>query len=425
MVSTKPVALVIGIPFLFLILASTSNYCRVLQRIEIDTYEYPEVLNIEKFKPVVEKADASQIEEDLRYFIDQLPNDRYYKSENGLFAAKLITKYLQDLVADAVEPIFKVQTFEHDWKQPTIILSAQGELDDTIIIGCHIDSINFRYYQDAPGVDDNLSGIVTVIQAIKQLVNLVNNKEIVLKNSIEFHFYAAEEIGVIGSTQVFRHYRKEGKKIIGMLQQDMTGYTQKTTDSGEVEHFGLITDYDSDSLAEFIKKVVQGYTMIPVRDTKCGKICSDHVSALMYEYPSVYVFESEVKYGNPFMHTIDDTIDKVNFEHIREHVKLTTAFMIELLTQQIPKAKSAKDTVAFKYIDFIILVAMHETKRFVYLVILFAAFIGSLYNLYLDASQNSDDDHNLSPLGTGSIDGANVQSTQRKNKVQRNKNKRV
>ncbi|TID20458.1 hypothetical protein CANINC_003575 [Pichia inconspicua] len=426
MIGVKPLAISGLLSVLFLILTSTSEYHRLLGRIEVDTYEYPKELNVENFGFIVEKVDVSAIENDLLYLVDNLPSDRYYKSENGLVAANFIQTYLENLVADAIKPVFKLHTFQHDWKQPSIILRANGELDDTIIIGCHIDSINFRYYQDAPGVDDNLSGIVTVLQAIKQLIKLLNDDGIYMKNSVEFHFYAAEEIGAIGSTQVFRQYRKEGKQIVAMLQQDMTGYTQKSTDLGEREHFGLITDYESDSLAKFVRLIVEGYTTIPIMDTQCGKICSDHVSALMFEYPSVYVFESKVEYGNPFMHTNEDTIDKINFEHIKEHVKLTTAFMVELITQQLPTTKWPKDVIAFRYIDFIILVAMHETKRFVYMVIIFAAFVGSLYNIYLEFGKSStiskEDDANSSPLGTGLT---NEQSTHRTKKASKNKNKRV
>jgi leucyl aminopeptidase len=39
-----------------------------------------------------------------------------------------------------------------------------------------------------------------------------------------------------------------------MLQQDMTGYIQKTLDAGEPESVGVITDYVSLDLTEFIKR---------------------------------------------------------------------------------------------------------------------------------------------------------------------------
>lgn len=41
-----------------------------------------------------------------------------------------------------------------------------------------------------------------------------------------------------------------------MLQQDMTGYTQKTLDAGEPESVGVITDFVDPDLTDFIKKIV-------------------------------------------------------------------------------------------------------------------------------------------------------------------------
>jgi len=41
-----------------------------------------------------------------------------------------------------------------------------------------------------------------------------------------------------------------------MLQQDMTGYVQKTLDAGEKERVGVITDFVDPGLTEFIKQVI-------------------------------------------------------------------------------------------------------------------------------------------------------------------------
>jgi leucyl aminopeptidase len=41
---------------------------------------------------------------------------------------------------------------------------------------------------------------------------------------IEFHWYSAEEGGLLGSQKVAAAYHEEGTKIKGVLQVDMTGY---------------------------------------------------------------------------------------------------------------------------------------------------------------------------------------------------------
>lgn len=392
MISSKHIGFLILLCTLFLGLILTSDYKNILTEILIDTYDYPETLSEELIKPILETIHVEDIELELVELIRELPSDRYYKSENGAKAAHYLHDYLKELMTgSALE--FELSKFEHSWVQPSLILKVQGKSKKSIIIGCHIDSINFKFYQHAPGVDDNLSGIVTVIQTIKQLIKLVKTSNVELVNSVEFQFYAAEEMGVIGSTQVFKQYRDNNIEIIGMLQQDMTGYTKASIDSGKGEHFGLIVDYASTSLMEFIKRIVSSYTSIPIINTECGKVCSDHVSALMFQYPSVYVLESEIALGNPFIHTEEDTIDKIDFKHMLEHVKLTTAFTMELITQKVERSSLlTTDTVKFRYIDFVILFAMHQTKRFVYTVLVFAALVATVYITILDARKTADAD---------------------------------
>ena len=71
-------------------------------------------------------------------------------------------------------------------------------------------------------------------------------------NTIEFHWYAAEEAGLLGSQAIFTNYKNSGKVVKAMLQQDMTGYVKP----GSKEAVGVITDYVDAGLTSFIKKVV-------------------------------------------------------------------------------------------------------------------------------------------------------------------------
>jgi hypothetical protein len=41
-----------------------------------------------------------------------------------------------------------------------------------------------------------------------------------------------------------------------MLQQDMTGFVQRTLDAGQAESVGVITDFVDPDLTDFIKKVI-------------------------------------------------------------------------------------------------------------------------------------------------------------------------
>lgn len=122
----------------------------------------------------------------------------------------------------------------------------------------------------APGADDDGSGTVTILEVLRVLAA----GQFVPKNSLEFHWYSAEEGGLLGSQAVFESYEKKGAKVIAMLQQDMTGYVSKTLDAGLQEALGVITDFVDQDLTKFIKTVIKGYCSIPYVETQCGYACS-------------------------------------------------------------------------------------------------------------------------------------------------------
>ncbi|KAG9860489.1 Zn-dependent exopeptidase, partial [Aureobasidium melanogenum] len=174
-----------------------------------------------------------------------------------------------------------------------------GKTNKTVVIGAHQDSINlfFPSLLAAPGADDDGSGTVTILEALRVLLldqDIVQGKQ---DNTVEFHWYSAEEGGLLGSQAIFQTYEKAGRDVKAMLQQDMTGYVQKTLDAGEPESVGVITDFVDPGLTEFIKKVVTTYCDIPYVLTKCGYACSDHASASKAGYPSAFVIESDFKYS--------------------------------------------------------------------------------------------------------------------------------
>lgn len=97
---------------------------------------------------------------------------------------------------------------------------------------------------------------MTILEAFRVLLqsqDLVKGKH---DNTIEFHWYSAEEGGLLGSQAVFSAYEAAGRDVKAMLQQDMTGYVQRTLDAGEPESVGVIVDFVDPSLTEFIKKVI-------------------------------------------------------------------------------------------------------------------------------------------------------------------------
>lgn len=63
------------------------------------------------------------------------------------------------------------------------------------------------------------------------------------ENTIEFLWYAGEENGLLGSTDIWRSYVKEGRDIVAMLNRDMMGYTTGYMSRNMKPRFDMITDH--------------------------------------------------------------------------------------------------------------------------------------------------------------------------------------
>lgn len=227
---------------------------------------------------------------------------RYYKSSYGAESSAWLLSQVNDTLknAGALEHGAFVKHFPHPWGQNSVVATVLGKSNKTVVIGAHQDSINlfFPALLAAPGADDDGSGSITILEALRVLLQSEDILKGKAENTIEFHWYSAEEGGLLGSQAIFQSYEKEGRDVKAMLQQDMTGYVQKTIDAGEPESVGVITDFVDPGLTEFIKEVITEYCDIPYILTKCGYACSDHASATKAGYPSAFVIESDFKYSD-------------------------------------------------------------------------------------------------------------------------------
>ena len=185
---------------------------------------------------------------------------RYYKSQTGAEASDWLLETVNKTVEEsgAGKHGAYVKAFRHPWGQNSVIATIPGQCNKTVVIGAHLDSINmfFPAFFAAPGADDDGSGTVTILEALRVLLTSESIIHGNASNTIEFHWYSAEEGGLLGSQAVFSAYEQEGRDVKAMLQQDMTGYVHKTLAAGEPESVGIITDYVDAGLTNFITKIV-------------------------------------------------------------------------------------------------------------------------------------------------------------------------
>ncbi|KAG0247830.1 Leucine aminopeptidase 1 [Mortierella polycephala] len=287
-----------------------------------------EAVHQDKFTRYVYKLSTTNMKVALTTFTTF--KTRYYKSDSGLEAAQWLHKQISDLIENStVSSDINLRKFTHkEWKQFSIIARFEGKdkslYNSPIIIGAHLDSVNAWYpaLARSPGADDNGSGTMTTLEVFRSLINTGFHPI----RPVEFHWYSAEEAGLLGSQDVAEDYRRKGVEVLAMIQNDMTGYVGFRFK----ESFGIVTDNVDRELTELVKMYVREYGDIAVRETQCGYSCSDHASWVKYGYRAAFAIEGDFSDINPFIHGDDDSVTHINFDHMRQFAKLTLGFTIEL-----------------------------------------------------------------------------------------------
>jgi leucyl aminopeptidase len=275
-------------------------------------------------KPMVEQVE----EPTIRSMIERLSafNTRYYKSETGIKSSEFIRDTWMELSKHRSD--VKVELYKHsNWPQASIILTIEGseKMDEVIILGGHADSIAgmFGGSGRAPGADDNASGIATITEVIRILMQ--NNFK--PKRTIQFMGYAAEEVGLLGSKDIANSYKNKGLKVLGVMQLDMT--LNKGTANKDIV---MMADYTNGAQNEFIGKLIDEYVKVPWGYSRCGYGCSDHASWTAAGFPASIPFESTMEDINRKIHTAQDTLQSAggDAKHAAKFAKLATAFVVEL-----------------------------------------------------------------------------------------------
>ncbi|KAG5221214.1 aminopeptidase [Salix suchowensis] len=205
-------------------------------------------------------------------------NNRYYRSSTGAEASNWILSTVQAvrvcsyfvaalLTADRCrrERAHQRERFSHSsWPQTSTIVHIAGKDNSgpVTILGAHMDSVNQRNPSigRSPGADDDGSGSVNLIEAFRALVDSGFEPA----NPVEFHWYAAEEGGLLGSRAIASKYKSNGINVKGYMNLDMTAYFKP----GDKEVVALMTDNTDAALNDYVEKLVTTYTRLTVARSK-------------------------------------------------------------------------------------------------------------------------------------------------------------
>ena len=205
----------------------------------------------------------------------------------------------------------QVSQFKHSFNQPSVIARIPGNSSSLVIAGAHFDSTGGSATARGPGADDNGSGVVVMLEALRVLAESSYRP----KNTLEFHFYGGEEGGLLGSGDIFANYKSTSKNVLAFLNQDMAGYSP----SGKIS---VYDDYSDPALVEYVKKNVNAYGGGSFTTDTCGYACSDHGSAYNNGFPGAYVCDEPMDTATPYIHSPNDTYETIDWATVLRHTKV-------------------------------------------------------------------------------------------------------
>ncbi|KAE9385153.1 Zn-dependent exopeptidase [Gymnopus androsaceus JB14] len=263
---------------------------------------------------------------------------RYYNSDTGHASSRWLYEralnYTDEYDTTALRAAVRIELVlqQHAFKQESVIIRLtprnSSSADAVTIIGAHCDSINDENpFFRSPGADDDGSGTITVLEAFRGILR----SGYIPTSPLEFHFYAGEEGGLLGSLDISDGYKKAGKNVRGMMEFDMTAWIA----AGRQEEIGIVMNQADPALSEYTKLLIEKHLDIPWVETKYpGRAGSDYMSWTIAGYQSAHVLEGAwegVNFRNH--HQATDTIDvspEFSFDHVLRFTKLAVAFAVEL-----------------------------------------------------------------------------------------------
>lgn len=253
---------------------------------------------------------------------------RYHNRAAATQAANDLKDKWEAMAATYGRTDVSVRLYNHvNTQMPSVIMTIEGAglPDEFVIVGGHLDSTSNQGNNNAPGADDDASGIATITEATRALFEV----GFVPQRTIEVMAYAAEEIGLVGSAEIAQEYSIANVNVVGVVQFDMTNF------NGSANDVSFITDFTDATLNGFLMQLVDHYNSsgqheITYSTSLCNYGCSDHASWNNEGYMSAFPFEATFGQHNQTIHSPNDTFSvSGTAEHAAKFAKLCAEYLIE------------------------------------------------------------------------------------------------
>ena len=242
---------------------------------------------------------------------------------------ELAAKYLEWKLTS-----FGLLTGRHDFslRGSNVLALQPGNVfpDSIYIVGAHYDCTVIgndsrpEDIRNAPGADNNASGVATVLEAARILSQYTCRYSIlyVLWDESEYVLEDPDQIGLLGSTAYAEHTLECEMRIAGVIDMDMIAYDYN--DDGAMYIHGSpqgrsawMAERAVDMAERFELRLVPRVTMIGLG--------TDNVPFYLLGYSTIGFSEDIMHDANHYDHQSLDTVDKFNIDYYHQISKLIVA----------------------------------------------------------------------------------------------------
>ena len=202
-------------------------------------------------------------------------------------------------------------------------LPGKTHPENVYIVGAHMDSTSTDPSNNAPGADDNASGMAAVLEMAKAMVGHA------FAATIKFFGFNAEEQGLVGSRAYADKAKASGENVLGMLNFDMIAYPG-TSGANTVFLAG------NKSLVDAMAGNAVKYTSLTTTLDYRNLYGSDHYyfhSDFFAGSSSAFAIEAapaSIRFFNPNYHQITDTTAYLSYAYGADITRMGVATLAGL-----------------------------------------------------------------------------------------------
>ncbi|HYR84340.1 MAG TPA: M20/M25/M40 family metallo-hydrolase [Terriglobia bacterium] len=209
-------------------------------------------------------------------------------------------------------------------RQRNVLCGPSPGTKGIVLVCCHYDSISEKPSENAPGADDDASGVAAILELARLL------KPVQLKRDLLFAAFGGEEQGLFGSTACAAIAAQKHWPIDVVINLDMISYKRPGGPSR------IVVEYDqgnrnpgNDSAAKafglVMAQAATDYTRLAVEHTDIWN--SDYLPFEAKGFACIGAYNAD---ENPFYHKSSDGLDNVDVGHLAEVVRMVLATIIML-----------------------------------------------------------------------------------------------